>query len=273
MALIHQSLFTAADGTNPATLTPAVGNQLVTTSGVWTVASNRICREGSLQFNRIRTNQTLPNDYTVRVVVRDFGAQSDEAYRVELRYVDGSNFYIGAIGRSAIEIAQFVSGSFTLLGTYAWTPTTGVDYDIRFPVSGSSLAAWLGTSQVIAPATASGLSSGGHVTLWHEGTSGNSTTGWHTDTLEIDDTIYSGGGGGGSTTRRGRMVRSAERRRPAPLARQRRHHHQTFLSAATLIEAAPVDSTPRRFNPTMGAPTAFTPTLGAPVRFNPTFTP
>lgn len=190
MGILHLSQFTAANGTNVGTLTPAVGNTLVNDGGgSSTVQDNRAFT--SNVFSRYRTNQTLGTaDYQIRAVARRIAATSDkEELGLQARFTAGAADAITVkASKTAIQMFKVVSGvETTVSSAYTWSPSTAVDYTLDLLVVGTSASVKLDGVEIISPQTITDVTAEANAAWYLFGPDSNATRGWHLDTFEVSD--------------------------------------------------------------------------------------
>ena len=194
MALLHQSLFTATNGTQVDTLTPAVGGQLFSVTAESYVQDNRAYTDTGWLLTLNDTAYPTAN-YVVRCVWRQVSGAPNTLRMIGRDFDNdlGDNYTV-RINGTALELwkTDTNGANNTQLGsTYTISTSDGNDYTVELVMNGTAISVrWQG-STVIGPVTDSTHTAAGKV--WVRPQNATSTTGWHLDTLEVDDNVSGGG--------------------------------------------------------------------------------
>jgi hypothetical protein len=186
--------FTAADGTNLTAHTSDSGHTYTAIVGSSTIANNEAYSStggGSALFSSYAP--ASPN-YTARVKMRSLSAITNLAAWVLGRasangttrtHYQAGYQQAGANGEG-IYLGKTVSGTFSVLGFAAFTPTLGVPFTVDLVMNGDQISAVKDGVTVIASLTDSSITAAGTIGMRTGGATGSSTTtGMHFDDLTV----------------------------------------------------------------------------------------
>ncbi len=194
--------FTDTAGTDIASHTPDVG-------GAWTYRSGST---GDLVIdnnNRLRTasaadcriiDATVPSspDYVVQADITQVTNSTSTEFNIMGRYdLATDNWYAIHFynGNNNIFLYKFISGSFTLLGTYGYTPTVGVPFNVQLVMSGTTIQAVLNGTLVLS-VTDSSVTGAGHGGVRSFNSADNDSIGTRVDNFQVINSNWATSSGG-----------------------------------------------------------------------------